>query len=355
MDELKVGVLVPRSRQFMELGIQFISGIRDVFDRYLSKKYALFIEDVGVEAGKNIVMEKCQRLLLQYQTDIVIAFVGNQVACELSRYFDSLGKILIITNMGENHIVHPVSPFVFDHSMGISSACREMGLYLAQNGKKKILVTSSFYDSGYGLYGAFLEGVKQGGGEVIKLVFTGDVPNETELLSIEQFVKQTKADALYAIYCGNAAAHFLKYYFRNQYLKTFPLYGSPFLLPGKRENSQEYDYTIATPFCNDLVKQPFYIQGAEIADLLIKTIHDEGNLHFETEKIKERFESVKIESLRGIVELDRQQHLTTAPTYILHFSKGEHTTIQIPEVWSTEIIIEREGVLSGFVNPYLCL
>jgi len=355
MDGLKIGVIVPRSRQFADLGIQFMSGIREGFARYPSAQYGLFIEDVGVEAGKNMVMEKCQRLLLQYQTDIVIAFVGNQVTPELSKFFDTLGKLLIVTNMGENHIIHPFSPFVFDHTMGLREACWEMGKYIAQSGKKRILVTSSFYDSGYGLYGAFLEGVKLGGGEVIKLVFTGDVPNETELRSIEQWVQQTEADALFAIYCGNTAAHFLKYYFQNQFLKAFPLYGSPFLLPGKTDISSEFDYTIATPFCHDLTNRPFYLQGTEIAELLIRASYDEEKIVFATDKIKDRFNSVKIESLRGIIEFDTQQHITKSPVYILHYSAGKTTTIATLYDRPSGIMIEREGMLSGFVNPYLCL
>lgn len=298
-------------------------------------------------------MEKAQKLLLQHQCEIVVAFTGNYIAQELNKLFEASQKVLILTNMGENTIVHQLSPYVFDHPMGVCNACWQMGYHMAQNGNRKVLVCSSFYDSGYGLYASFFDGLTAGGGEIVKLFFGLDNLTEASFTEIGQWVKTLKADAVFAIYSGQPASVFLSQYFQNSYLKDVPLYGSPFLLAG--ETDKKYSYTITSPFDSDGVERPFYVQGTEVAQLLINSIgciNTGEKPSISIEKLKE----ATFRSQRGTIEVNPDEQITSSPVYLISYSTGEVTNSSlIQHKVPQSFMVHRGASLSGFVNPYLCM
>lgn len=366
MKELKIGILVPRSRQYPRLSLCFIDGIRSGLSGIDDNLYNLFIEDIGIGASSSTVMDKCQKLMLQQQVDMVIAFVGNQVTPELRNLFHSYEKYLLITNMGENDIIHEFSPFVYYHSLGLWKACWEMGYYIATNIGKKVVVASSFYDSGYGLYSAFFDGLNAGNGTVERFLTSRDVPDEKDMQLLAQAVHDIKPDIVYGIFSGEFSTGFLNQYFGNEDLKNFPLAGSAFMLDDTIiENTKsiiKYEIMITTPFRHgtDSGKQgkyiPFFTLGNEISAMVSNAFFDGKDIIEDIGKIRKNFENIHIENQRGVIRMLPELHFTASPVYLTRYGEKGFSEISVlNNMPHPEMMANHSKIISGWINPYLCV
>jgi hypothetical protein len=71
-DEIKIGVLLPQSKQYNTLDRDFIRGIRL---NNLNAK--LHIENIGIGADAQIIIEKIQKLSLQEDINLFVGFFGH--------------------------------------------------------------------------------------------------------------------------------------------------------------------------------------------------------------------------------------------------------------------------------------
>ena len=98
---LKIGILLPRSEMFPTLALDFLNGCKLAFKNSLPSSCTPTFIVEGIGAGADTSMLKiAEKLLLQENVDITIAFCGSTHLTGLVTIFDSYKKPLIHVDLG---------------------------------------------------------------------------------------------------------------------------------------------------------------------------------------------------------------------------------------------------------------
>ena len=223
MSETKrIGVLLPSSNMYPSIGVQLVRGIRLGFNLPENRLIELVTEDIGLGASKELVRQKTQKLLLE-DVDAIIAFISNPVAESLRTLIHTEQRPFIVVNVGANLPMGEPSPHVFYHTLNCWENVFVAAHKLATEGAKKIVLATSFYDSGYQTGVALDEGLKAGGAEIVWRHITQEAPTEQDMNYFQQALAEIKPDHVIGIHSGPSAVAFIRGYQQLELQKKHPL------------------------------------------------------------------------------------------------------------------------------------
>jgi len=168
-DTLKIGLIMPYSGQFADAAVQMQNGI----DLYIKqhggtvagKKIELIKKDTGGIAP-DVAKRLATELVTRDNVDILAGFVLTPNAIAAAAVSEQAKKFMVVMNAA-TAIVTTKSPYMARVSMTVPQLNETLGTWAEKNGVKKAYTMVTDYGPGIDAEGAFDQGFKSAGGDVV--------------------------------------------------------------------------------------------------------------------------------------------------------------------------------------------
>lgn len=227
--EVKIGILLPQSKQYPSLDRDFMRGIK-LND--LGVKF--FIESIGIGADEKVIIEKMQKLSLQEDISIFIGFFGHRNIESVYDYATNNNLFLLVTDIGSTlPYASQKKQGIYINSFGIAESSYHLGSYFASQNYKNIATSSSYYDSGYGINQAIEMALYQNDSQFSGHYITPLNPRENEADCMQEILAPLKPDAVFAFHSGIYAEEHASYLTKNRLAQDYPFYFTSFSISDK--------------------------------------------------------------------------------------------------------------------------
>ncbi len=336
---LKVGLVVPLSGVYAQLGPDIIDGMNLYFDSVggvvAGRKVELLKEDE--ENDPQASLRKTNKLIQSDKVDIMAGIVSSAVALALRDVVDQSKMVLVIANAGANALTGArYSKYIFRTSFSNGQVPWPLGTWAYSNVGKKIFVTAPDYSAGHESSDAFKNTFTKAGGTIAGELYPpfGKTSDYAPFLTQ---IQQAKPDAVYAFYSGSEAVNFVKQYDQFGLKKDIPLIGAGFLIEedtlGAQGNSAlgvktslHYALSLDTPenkkFVSDFKAKynrnpsTFALQGFDTARFIAEGVKAVNGDTTNKDNLIKALEAVKFTGPRGPFELDPTNHGLTQNMYL---------------------------------------
>lgn len=377
--ELKIGVLLPRSDMFPTLALDFLNGCKLAFKKsmHTSSIPTFIVEGIGIGTDASI-LNTSEKLILQENVDITIAFCGASHLSELVKIFDNYKKPLIHVDLGgfvlrKEHI----SPYVLHHNLNLWQSAYQTGALAVNKFGTKVSIIASIYDGGYHMGAAFTEGFEASGGSVSNYYVSPiDYKSETFDKMISN-IEDAQPDFIYAIFSYKEGQKIFDVLSKSKINGKIPILTIP-LMTDESFNVKRIDienvYSIASWSFDDEQEQmkEFVVDyntsyedkptiigllGYEVGITLIKCISLEGKV---PSKLKDIIEGENWETPRGLISYDirNESQVLTYKMRKFEFNKvGYHNlVVDTFETHINQELYQKFEELPSVTwhNPYIC-
>jgi branched-chain amino acid transport system substrate-binding protein len=370
----RIGLLLPRSTDYPAMGYDIMDGLKGMFKKQGFELPQLFTENIGFGENASINYAKAEKLFLQDDVDLLVAYCNSANAEQLYPLADTIRKPLLILDTGMQLPQLASSDFCYHISLQGIHACHVAG-YMAGSGNRKVLMATSFYDGGYRGPFFYDRGLSEAGGSVCgNFVSTYQLADFT----IDPYIgllHQSGAASVGACFSSYLAELFFKALReKNSEATPLPFYCSPYMaeeqLLAKCDFPGGEFYTVV-PWASSLqnasqdefmqtisaIKKPnlFHLLGWEAGQVMMQ-VWENG---------LQSLKGFSYESPRGSVVIHPSTHYTYSPLYKGRITSDESGkcrldisgTISVDAATHQKIMLEDrpESSVSGWRNNYLCI
>ena len=231
--KLRVGLMLPYTGTFAQLGVAIENGMRLAISEQGGKLGGREIEwfKVDDESEPSKAIENANKLVQRDKVDVLIGTVHSGVQMGIHRVARESGVLNLIPNAGV-HIATRAqcAPNVFRTSFTNSQPTMALGEAMVKRGHKKAVWITWKYAAGDEAYEGFKESYTKAGGTIVKELGL-PFPN-VEFQALLTEIAALKPDAVACFFAGGGAAKFMKDYAAAGLKDKIPLYGSGFLTEG---------------------------------------------------------------------------------------------------------------------------
>lgn len=374
--ELKIGVLLPQSKQYTTLDRDFIRGIRL---NNLNAK--LYIENIGIGSDTKLIIEKMQKVSLQEEITVFIGHFGHHNINQVYEYASDNGIILIASDMGAS-VPHGKLKYdgVYINSFALTESAHFLGHYFSNNNYKKIGSTSSYYDAGYN----FLEAIESSFSN--DTVFSGHYitplqPRENEAEIMETTINAYEPEAVFGIFSGLYAEENTTFVLKNKITQKYPFFMMPFSINTQfkeefRNNPHDIyvittwvenktqecrNFTAAYQAIHDNHPSAFSLLGYE-SGLIIKSVL-ETSANSNSSSYKKNIEQLNVSGPRGIICFNKETNRSCFDHYIykMNVDTDGNVIAEVTETFKNDgnfirsmIAEQKLAGTGGWYNAYLC-
>ncbi|MFA7556215.1 MAG: ABC transporter substrate-binding protein [Hydrogenophaga sp.] len=324
---IKVGLMLPTSGTFADLGKKVASGFKLYVTENGGKLAGRLVQYVELddESDPSKANENANKLVKRDRVDVLIGTIHSGVAMTMARVARDTNTLMIVPNAGAAEITGSMcAPNVFRTSFSNWQPGYATGLLAAR--KHKTAVTISWkYAAGDESVRGFREGFEKGGGKVIKDLHL-PFPN-VEFQPLLTELATIKPEAAYVFVAGAGQVKFVKDYAAAGLKNSIPLYGA-FITEGTLEAQGEAASGLQTALhYADGLKIPkneafitsyqktynaapdvFAVQGYDAAQLFAAGLQAvKGDTRKKAEMIK-AMEDAKLESPRGPLSFSKSRN-----------------------------------------------
>ena len=374
---LKVGVLVPTSTIYPQLGAELLEGLGFAFEQ-AGQGAELLPQDVGLGVG--LVAGAAEQLLLEEQADLLVAMVNPDVAATLHPLLAERQAVMLNAVTGANVARRDdVSPYLFSHSLSSWQASWALGGWAAKTLGRRAAVAMSLYDSGFDAQYAFRLGFEEAGGKILLTHVTHLPPDEPDPASLVAPLTAQRLDFVYAAYCGQPAVDFVRAYADAGLAGRPHLVGGAFLtdeqvLPAQGRAAlgirTAAPWSSALPlaenrsFVDDYQKaragqlpSSFALLGFETGRLIAGALAAAGD----PGALRDALAEARLDGPRGAVAMNGRTLSTTGPLYLREVRAGGEgltntvlATLAAPGGLEGQVERVRGTLKTGWIMPYLC-
>lgn len=379
-----IGILLPRSTYYETIGFDIFNGLRAGLDNIGREDIRIVTDNVGFGADKNAVYRAAERLVLEENCSVILAYITHRSAQLLRPLFMSSNRLLIVLDAGANLPQEwPVTPNILYHSLHNSLGAWLTGKLAARSGNIEGGLVTGYYDGGYLHTAAITEGYSRNGGSIQFNHATGYKSDDFTMKPLENFCPENKPTCLLSLFSGDFNEWFLrdlKEIYPNQFP---PIYKAPFaleetmlekipypksLIKGIACWSKNLDNEANKLFCKTLDESGFVInlfsllgwEGAIIAaQALDLMISQKNNGRLAANELK----TLAFDTPRGTIYFHDGSNTTLAPMYEVSIVdnghgncslKVENMLANIEADYDEMMKIELNGSISGWFNSYTC-
>lgn len=371
----KIGLLLPRSTDYPTMGYDIMDGIKCNLKSIGNETAQFFTENIGF--GEDIALNyaKAEKLLLQDDVEIVIAYCNPSNAEPFYQLAGMMNKPFIILDAGMQHPDLAVPSNAFHISLQGIHACRIAG-NMAGEGNRKVLMATSFYDGGYRGPWGYDRGLSEAGGSVCGNYVSGYRLADFTIDPYIGLLQQSQPDSVGACFSSYLAELFFKaLHEKNNVATRLPFYCSPFMVEEQLLQKCVFpggDFYAVVPwalsvtnkeqesFINSIKKEKnktaniFHLLGWEAAIAAEQCIqHGVQSL-----------ENFSYQSPRGTVTIHPVTHYTYAPLYKGQLRGDENgkcvfeinATVPVNASQHEVLMNDKPGSFTtGWRNNYLCI
>ena len=231
--KVRVGLMLPYTGTFAQLGVAIENGVRLAIDEKGGKLGGREIEwfKVDDEAEPSKGIENASKLVQRDKVDVLIGTVHSGVQMGIQKVVRDSGTLCLIPNAGVHAATRSLcAPNVFRTSFSNSQPTRALGQAMIAKGHKKAVWITWKYAAGDEAFEGFKESYTASGGTIVKELGLPFPQVEFQALLTE--IAALKPDAVACFFAGGGAAKFIKDYAAAGLKGKIPLYGSGFLTEG---------------------------------------------------------------------------------------------------------------------------
>ena len=212
--EFKLGVVLPSSGVYAELGKSITNGMQLYFDsvgnQAGNRKITVVTADEQTALADAVAATK--KVVEQDAVDMVAGYVSSPNAAGNRDYLDGQKMPTLVANAGVNSLSRAAkSPFIYRTSFSNWQPSHPMGTYVAEKaGFKKIQLVYAKYGAGLESVGSFKETFTASGGTIIGPDVATPFPNNGDQTPFVQAIKADQIDGIYCFMSGTDAVTFLK-------------------------------------------------------------------------------------------------------------------------------------------------
>lgn len=378
---MKIGVLIPNSKIYPQIGFDFMNGLRiaaqDIPD------LELLAEGIDFGAKDNVIIDKVQKLLFQGQFHAIIALGGLVLRDCLTGVAETSQIPILVSDLGGDTFSIEKNEWLFHNSLEFCKSSWLMGTHMCDKGYKNIGIASSFYDAGYPFMYAFSEGIKKNN---LEPAFTHVLPYETlptlkdDLLN---HIKTQKPEAIFGTISHDYAALFLSHFNALTESNNLPIYGtstmcSEDILEKLDKNISITNITTWVPELDNAANKTFMesyqemfyknpslfsVLGYENGLALKHALKSISQNNPSPKMLTEALKKLRFEGPRSTFSYNEEDQIYKAPHWLVETSykdKNYSNTVkkEIDEDQDREAALIQEVKSlerSGWLNPYLCI
>ena len=335
---IKLGVLLPYSKVYQQLGEDITSGM------------VLYFESVGFKAGgrsisliredeeidPQVALRKGRKLIESDNVDIIAGLVASPSALALRDVVHNTKTVLVIANAGANAVTRARrSPYIFRVSFTNWQTCYPIGKWFYDNVARSCLVGAADYAAGHEDIDGFKESYLAAGGRVVAEVFPP--LNNTDYGPYIAQMQRAKPEAMFVFFAGSDAARFVTQAAQFGLFKDTRLAGPGFLveedvLPAQGRSALgaysclHWALTLQTP--ENLAFTRAYrarwkrdatvyaMQGFDTARVVVEALNAVGGDTANKARLIEAMAAVRFTSPRGPISFDPETHNVVQTLYI---------------------------------------
>jgi len=357
-EELRIGFLAPRTGIYTAIGTDMLNGFQMYLDEHNGMlggaKVKLIVED---DQGKpDVDVAKAKKLILQDKVHMLAgallassAYALGPVSTELKTLY--IGTASTADDLAQRQVdKYPYTVF----SVWVPSQPNHpLGQWACDQGYKKVVAIAADYAFGYEQTGGFQQSFEDCGGKVIQKIW---VPLGTKDFGPYLPTMKGDADAIFTLMVGPMSLQFPKQLRASGNKKPIVAGGTSydeFILPFMGDevvgdvSALMYSAALDTPKNQEFVKKyrakygkvpSYYSEGDYSAAQWIDEVmaKHKGKFPGPTEFIK-TMASIKLDAVRGPVQLDLATRSPIQNIYIKKVEKKEMFGYGKPELWNTVI------------------
>lgn len=364
--EFKLGVVLPYSGVYAELGNSITNGMRMYFDsvgnQAGNRKITMITADEQVQLADAVAATK--KVVEQDGVEMVAGYVSSPNAAGNRNYLDGQKIPTLIANAGVNSLSRAAkSPFIYRTSFTNWQPANPVGTYVAQKlGKKRIQLVYAKYGAGIESVGSFKETFTAAGGTIVGPDVATPFPNNGDQTPFVQAIQTDKIDGIFAFMSGTDAVTFLKKAAELGTLKKLALVtGAGFFveqdvlaaiqdaapegaitglhwaltLPGKE--NQDFITNYSKKFSGRQA-DVFAVQGFDTARVIVEALNATKGKTDNKDAFMKAISNVAFKSPRGDFKFDPNTNNVVQTIYI-------RKTVKDPKLgWTNQVIDQYPGV-----------
>ena len=347
--KVRVGLMLPYTGTFAQLGVAIENGVRMAIDEKGGKLGGREIEwfKVDDESEPSKGVENASKLVQRDKVDVLIGTVHSGVQMGIQKVARDSGVLSLIPNAGVHAATRALcAPNVFRTSFTNSQPTRALGQAMVAKGHKRAVWITWKYAAGDEAFEGFKESYTAAGGTIVKELGL-PFPN-VEFQALLTEIAALKPDAVACFFAGGGAAKFIRDYAAAGLKGKIPLYGSGFLTEGVLTaagpaadgiiTTMHYSDSLDTPrnkafrlaYAKTFRQQPdvYAVQGYDTGLLLAHgAAAVKGDLGSKAELYK-ALESAVIDSPRGKWSMSKS-HNPVQDIYLRVVENGENKVIGV--------------------------
>lgn len=380
-----IGILLARSTYYQTIGFDLYEGLRLGLKQLGNSDIRIVSENIGFGADKQQCYRSAEKLLLEENASIVIAYIGHRTAQLLRPLFLAANKILIVLDAGAN-LPHewPTCPNIFYHSLHNSLGASLAAKQAVNDGYKTAGMVTGYYDGGYLHTYSISKGFEDIGGKISFNHATGYMSEDFSIEPLKGHLEQFPNSALLSIFSGD----FVQWYFegiKNSFEgKNLPVYLPPFGFEetmladtdypsdnikgiaawSKKIDSIENKNFIEAMISAGRIPNLFSLLSWEGATIAIETLKLIDKHKSNVPKIASDLQTIKFESPRGKIYFDAKTNTSISPLYnatIIPTNDGkcelqlEGKTADVYEHFEKLTNQDLNNSASAWYNSYACI
>ncbi len=370
-----IGLLLPRSTDYPSLGFDLLDGLRAYLHQAGVNDWQFFTESIGYGEDHAQNYSRAEKILLQENADLVIAYCNAANAEALYPLATGAGRPFIFLDAGMQLPSIPPVPNCYHVSLQGVHACRFAG-YMAGEGRKKVLMATSFYDGGYRGPWGYVRGLEAAGGQVCGNYVSGYKKASFTIAPYLALLTSSGAESVAACFSSYLASlFFVALKEKHPDAVARPFYCSPFMAEEELLAACDFpggSFHAIVPWASGLENPAQRSFQTTIRDMKNKTATIFHLLGWEAgitamqamQQGPDALKGFSYESPRGAVTIHPHTHYSYTGLYnavIMGNDQGK-CRLQVNEpipvrAGDHELVMNDrpEAIASGWKNNYLCI
>ncbi len=370
---MKIGILIPESRYYPYIGVDFIEG----FKQSIPDDVSIVDEESGTSSPRE-VQEAARKLILKKNADIVTGWFGYKCIMALLPLIEQTRTPLIMCNAGETPLLKADrNSYVVHNSLKSFDSTYLMTKWAIDKFGLKYSTMLSFYDSGYPFSHALSLASKKYNGYINSVnVYRQETEGKPE--NFLEKVNSHENSFIFSSFSGFDAVEMIKAIRNHPKLTETPLIASPFFTDNSILEREYIDnvYSVSTWFntangtINGLynhfnqklnrILSPFGIIGFEAGLIVSQCIENNWKPKSELESL---LKDTEIKSPRGSLAFNPDFNTYDCEHSLFVTDKNgrerenykKFIKILTPDGQDKEILNTIREESSGWLNSFLCV
>ncbi|MBZ4043294.1 ABC transporter substrate-binding protein [Flavobacterium hibisci] len=380
-----IGILLARSTYYQSISFDLYEGLRSGLKHLGRKDIQIVTENIGFGADKQQCYRSAEKLLLEENVSLVIAYIGHRMAQLLRPLFLAANKMLIVLDAGAN-LPHewPTCPNIFYHSLHNSLGASIAAKQAVTDGYTSAGMVTGYYDGGYLHTYSISKGFEENGGKISFNHATGYKTEDFTIAPLKDHLEKFPNSALLSLFSGD----FVHWYFegiKNSFEgENIPVYLPPFgfeemmladaAYPGnnikgiaawsKKIESDENKIFMESMTTAGRIPNLFSLLSWESSFIALKVIELIDQCKNNMSQIASGLQSFKFQSPRGEIYFDSKTNTSIAPLYhaiVISTNEGkcdlqlEHMANDVQAHFESLTTHELNNSASAWYNSYTCI